>query len=121
MKVRLNEKKQKFIVFDNAEFYHQFKDIHSDVAPKDNPFLGFTSSFCELVPRATVVQRPSLAKPFDPEKEALELKTYMQFEMFKEKFNFFLGSNWVRHSMVLELDQSNEMKGFDTNLWQVTI
>ena len=62
-----------------------------------------------------------MAKPFDPEKEALELKTYMQFEMFKEKFNFFLGSNWVRHSMVLELDQSNEMKGFETNLWQITI
>ena len=54
LKVRLNEKKKKFIVFDDAEFYNQFKDIHSDVAPKENPFLGFTSSF-ELVPRATVV------------------------------------------------------------------
>ena len=42
--------------------------------------------------------------------------------MFKEKFNFFLGSNWVRHSMILEkLDQSKATKGFETNLWQVTI
>ena len=53
------------------------------------------------------MKKPSLEKPQHQEKgekEALELKTYMQFEMFKEKFNFFLGSNWVRHSMSLELD-----------------
>ena len=41
--------------------------------------------------------------------------------MFKEKFNFFTGSNWVRHSMCLELDKNNALKGFDTSLWQVTI
>ena len=52
MIVRLNEKKQRTITFDNAEFYNQFKEIHSEVAPKENPFLGFKSSF---VPRATVV------------------------------------------------------------------
>ena len=118
LKVRLNEKKQRMLTFDDPEFYNQFKELHSEVAPKENPFLGFSSS---IVPRATVVQKPSIAKPFDPEKEALELKTYMQFEMFKEKFNFFKGSNWVRHSMCLELDQNNALKGFEANLWQVTI
>ena len=59
MIVRLNEKKQRTITFDNAEFYNQFKEIHSEVAPKENPFLGFKSSF---VPRATVVQNPKTVK-----------------------------------------------------------
>ena len=70
------------------------------------------------------MQQPSSKKAQDKgigEKEALELKTYMQFEMFKEKFNFFLGSNWVRHSMSLELDQNNNLKGFESSLWQVSI
>ena len=120
MVVRLNDQKQQTMTFENAEFYNQFKEIHGDLAPKENPFLDFSNSF-GFVPRATVVQEASAAKPFDPEKEALEQKTYMQFEMFKEKFNFFLGSNWVRHSMCLELDQNNSLKGFETDLWQVTI
>ena len=76
MIVRLNGQKQVNITFENADFYVQFKEIHSDLAPKENPFLDFSKSF-DFIPRATVVQKPSTAEPFDPEKEALELKTYM--------------------------------------------
>ena len=98
MIVRLNDQKQQTMTFENAEFYNQFKEIHGDLAPKENPFLDFSNSF-GFVPRATVVQEASAAKPFDPEKEALEQKTYMQFEMFKEKFNFFLSPLELCHRL----------------------
>ena len=76
MIVILNGQKHVNITFENADFYVQFKEIHSDLAPKENPFQDFSQSF-DFVPRATMVQKPSIAEPFDPEKEALEKKTYM--------------------------------------------
>ena len=52
--VRLNEKKQRYVKFIEKEFYEQFKEIHREIAPKENPFLGFTSS---IVARPSAVVR----------------------------------------------------------------
>ena len=101
LKVRLNEKKQRYVKFVDEDQYEQFKEIHAEIAPTENPFQGFTSDF---VARQTMaVSKPPKLTKEQEEQALLQQQTFMHFEVWKEKHNFFKGSNWQKHYMSLEL------------------
>ena len=91
------ENSQEIVIsFESERAYTQFYDVHNQKAPRVNPFIDF---------RGTIVER----KPTLVTKESEEQEDLFVFEIFKFKSRIFSESSWMKHQLILEKYQSQDL------------